>query len=98
MSDKSGGIIVREITDEEFEAWQFEHSAEIASEFINQEILNKLDDFENQNEDPMYVYGIATIGLFNEIVMRLGAMGYTEKELKKEIKNWINTSYGETLH
>ena len=98
MSNKSGGIEVRELTEEEYEAWQFEHSAEIASEFINEEILNKLDEFETANEDPEYVYGVATLGLFNEIVMRLGAMGYTEKELKKEIKTWINTSFGETLH
>lgn len=77
---------------------QFEYSAEIATEFIHDEILTLLDDFENNNEDEQYVYGIATLGLFNEVVRRLGAMGYTEKELKKEIKDCINSSFGETLH
>jgi hypothetical protein len=97
MSEKSG-IEVRELTEEEYEDWQFEHSAEIASEFLNENVLEQLDEFENENEDPEYVYGVATLGLFTEVVMRLGAMGYTEKDLKKELKRWINSSFGETIH
>jgi len=97
MSEKSG-IEVREITEEEYEDWQFEHSAEIASEFLNDEVLTLLDEFEHENDDPEYVYGVATLGLFTEVVMRLGSMGYTEKDLRKELKRWINSSFGETLH
>jgi hypothetical protein len=98
MSEKLDEIEVREITDEEYETWQFEYSAELASEFLNDEVLNVLDEFEHENDDPTYIYGVATMGLFAEIIMRLGSMGYTEKELKKEVKRWINSSYGETLH
>jgi len=91
-------IIIEEITDEEYEIWQFEHSAEIATDFIYDEILTKLDKFENDNEDEKYIYGVATHGLFVSLVSRLGEMGYSEKELRKEIKTWLNTSIGHVLH
>jgi len=95
---KSNNIIVEEISDEEYELWQFEHSAEIASDFIDEEILSKLDAFENDNEDEKYIYGVATHGLFTELIGRLGEMGYTEKDLRKEIKIWLNTSVGQVIH
>lgn len=87
-----------EMTDEEHEIWQAEHSVEIAEDFLIETLLPQLDNFENNNEDTDYMYGTATHGLFIEMIMRLGAMGYTEKELRKEIKMWINTSLGQTLH
>lgn len=76
---------------------QYEYSAEIANDFIEDEILSKLDEFELANDDN-YIYGMATHGLFAECVSRLGKMGYTEKDLKKELKIWLNTSLGEILH
>jgi hypothetical protein len=85
-----------EIQDEE--AAQMIYSAEVAVEFVNEEILSRLEEFENNNDDPEYVHGFATHGLFIELIMRLGAMGYTEKDLRKEIKEWINSSYGEVVH
>jgi hypothetical protein len=76
---------------------QYEYSAEIANEFIEDEILSKLDEFELANDDN-YIYGMATHGLFAECVARLGEMGYTEKDLKKELKIWLNTSIGQVIH
>ena len=54
--------------------------------------------FEHYNDDDQYIYGFATHGLFVELVSRMGAMGYTEKELRKEIKHWLNTSHGQVIH
>jgi hypothetical protein len=76
---------------------QYEYSAELATDFIEDEILSKLDEFELANDDN-YIYGMATHGLFAECVTRLGLMGYTEKDLKKELKIWLNTSTGQILH
>lgn len=87
-----------EMTEEEKEIWQFEHSVEIAEDFLIETLLPQLDEFETNNEDSDYIPGTAMHGLFIEMIMCLGAMGYTEKELRKEIKTWINSSYGETLH
>jgi hypothetical protein len=91
-------LIVEEIDDDDYEMWQFEHSAIIASDFINDVLLEQLDKFEHDNDDDKYIYGIASHGLFVALIARLGEMGYTEKELRKEIKTWLNTSIGQTLH
>jgi hypothetical protein len=91
-------LIIEEIDDEDPEMWQFEHSAIIASDFINDVLLEQLDKFEHDNDDDKYIYGIASHGLFVALIARLGEMGYTEKELRKEIKTWLNTSIGQTLH
>jgi hypothetical protein len=90
--------ILEEMTEEEKEIWQFVHSVELAEDFLSEELLPQLEEFETNNEDSDYVFGTTTHGLFIEMIMRLGAMGYTEKELRKEIKTWINTSIGQTLH
>lgn len=87
-----------EMTEEEKEIWQFVHSVELAEDFLAEELLPQLEEFETNNEDSNYVSGTAMHGLFIEMVMRLGAMGYTEKELKKEVKTWINSSVGQIIH
>jgi len=94
----SKNIIVEEIDDDDYEMWQFEHSAIIASDFINDVLLEQLDKFEHDNDDDKYIYGVASHGLFVSLIARLGEMGYTEKELRKEIKTWLNTSVGQVIH
>ena len=89
---------LEEMTDDEKEIWQFVHSVELAEDFLSEELLPQLEEFEINNGDSDYVFGTAMHGLFIEMIMRLGAMGYTEKELKKEIKVWINTSIGQVIH
>ena len=91
-------LIVEEVDDEEYEIWQFEHSAIIASDFIEDVLLEQLDKFEHENDDEKYIYGIASHGLFVALITRLGEMGYTEKDLRKEIKIWLNTSVGQVVH
>lgn len=87
-----------EMSDDDKEIWQYMHSVGLAEDFLIDTLLPQLDEFETNNEDSDYVFGAAMHGLFIEMIMRLGAMGYTEKELRKEIKIWINSSTGQTLH
>ena len=53
MMSKENLLIVKELEDEDPEMWQYEHSAIIASEFINDTLLEQLDKFEldSENED-----------------------------------------------
>jgi hypothetical protein len=67
-----------------------DNSAEIACDFIYDDILPQLDQFEFNNDDPNYVSGLATHGLFVELIQRLKQFGYNEKDLKKEIKFYMN--------
>ena len=77
---------------------QIENSALLACDFIYDTLLPLLDDFENDNDDPDYIPGIATHGLFVALIQELADLGYTEKDLRKEIKTYMNTSVGEIVH
>lgn len=80
------------------EIWQFEHSVHIADEFINDELLPLLDEFESDNQDDDYIDGAATHGLFVALIFRMAELGYTEKDLRKELKVYMNSSMGQTVH
>ena len=80
------------------EVEQIENSALIACDFIYDTLLPLLDEFENDNDDPEYIPGIATHGLFVALIQELADLGYTEKDLRKEIKTYMNTSLGEVVH
>jgi hypothetical protein len=83
-------------TSEEVE--QIENSALLACDFIYDTLLPLLDEFENNNDDPDYIPGLATHGLFVALIQELADLGYTEKDLRKEIKIYMNTSVGEVVH
>jgi hypothetical protein len=80
------------------EVEQIENSAVLACDFIYDTLLPLLDEFENDNDDPEYIPGIATHGLFVALIQELADLGYTEKDLRKEIKIYMNTSIGEIVH
>ena len=83
-------------TSEEVE--QIEKSALMACDFIYDTLLPLLEEFENDNDDPDYIPGVATHGLFVALIQELADLGYTQKDLNKEIKTYMNTSLGEVVH
>ena len=83
-------------TSEEVE--QIEKSALSACDFIYDTLLPLLEEFENDNDDPEYIPGVATHGLFVALIQELADLGYTQKDLNKEIKTYMNTSIGEVVH
>ena len=83
-------------TSEEVE--QIENSALLACDFIYETLLPLLEEFENDNDDPDYIPGVATHGLFIALIQELADLGYTQKDLNKEIKTYMNTSIGEVVH
>jgi len=93
---KSTSKAIEKVTKEELQ--QIEDSAEVASDFIHDVLLPQLDEFEMENDDREYMIGMATHGLFVELVQRMIAMGYTEKDLKKEVKIYSQLPWGETIH
>ena len=83
-------------TSEEVE--QIEKSALSACDFIYDTLLPLLEEFENNNDDSEYIPGVATHGLFIALIQELADLGYTQKDLNKEIKTYMNTSLGEVVH
>ena len=75
-----------------------EDSVVLASDFLEEVLLPQLDKFEFENDDPDYMPGMAIHGLFVEMIARMIEAGYTEKDLRKEIKMYVNSAMGETLH
>jgi microsomal dipeptidase-like Zn-dependent dipeptidase len=75
-----------------------EDSVVLASDFLEETLLPQLDKFEFENDDPDYVPGMAIHGLFVEMIARMAEAGYTEKDLRKEIKLYMNSAMGATLH
>jgi ribose 5-phosphate isomerase len=80
------------------EVEQIEKSALSACDFIYDTLLPLLEEFENDNDDPDYIPGVATHGLFVALIQELADLGYTQKDLNKEIKTYMNTSIGEVVH
>ena len=80
------------------EVEQIEKSALLACDFIYDTLLPLLEEFENDNDDPDYIPGVATHGLFVALIQELADLGYTQKDLNKEIKTYMNTSIGEIVH
>ena len=80
------------------EVEQIEKSALLACDFIYDTLLPLLEEFENNNDDPDYIPGVATHGLFVALIQELADLGYTQKDLNKEIKTYMNTSLGEVVH
>jgi ribose 5-phosphate isomerase len=83
-------------TSEEVE--QIEKSALLSCDFIYDTLLPLLEEFENNNDDPEYIPGVATHGLFVALIQELADLGYTQRALNKEIKTYMNTSLGEVVH
>jgi len=88
----------QDLVSDEKEMQQIADSAEVASDFIHDTLLPQLDEFEMNNDDHEYMTGMATHGLFVELIQRMIAMGYTEKDLKKEVKIYAQLPWGETIH
>lgn len=86
------------IEEEERETWEYEHSIELACDFIETDILPLLAEFELNNEDANYIDGSATHALFVTLLQTMSNMGYTTDDLKEEIDTYMNSSAGETLH
>ena len=80
------------------EVEQIENSALLACDFIYDTLLPLLEEFENSNDDPDYIPGVATHGLFVALIQELADLGYTQRDLNKEIKTYMNTSIGEVVH
>ena len=80
------------------EVEQIEKSALLACDFIYDTLLPLLEEFENDNDDPEYIPGVATHGLFVALIQELADLGYTQRDLNKDIKTSMNTSVGEVVH
>jgi hypothetical protein len=90
--------LTTEVQEDEHEEWEHEYSIMLACDFLQKNIVPLLEEFEFNNSDENYVDGSATHALFVTLIQSLADMGFTEEDLMDDIKSYMNSSLGATLH
>lgn len=86
--------------DEMFEEWQYDLSTTVSIDFLEEELLPMLDEFEESNEviNDGYVPGTASYVLLMRLVQRLYEEGYSREELVAMIDEAGDYANTEVLH
>jgi uncharacterized UBP type Zn finger protein len=92
-NDNSEIISTEEVT---YEDWEFDYTHHIAEEFLDDDILPKLEKFDFENNDENYVPGMACFTLYTRMIEILVDNGWSPEELKKAIDDFGNMV--EVLH
>jgi hypothetical protein len=95
--DKINDEIV-ELDDSEYEDWQYEFSSDIASDFVDEQLIPALDQFDYDNSDRDYIPGIASYVLFTRMVESLTEQGFDGEELKRLIDEIQDLSQFRIVH
>lgn len=80
------------------EDWQYEYSADIAKDFIENKILPQVDQFDFGNSDKNYVKGVAYYALLVELVPNLVKLGYTAEDMLELIIDIAEEECTKTVH
>jgi hypothetical protein len=89
---------IEELEEEVYEDWQYEESGKKASEFIENEIMPKLHEFDFGNEDEDYIYGTATFGILVEILPLLAQLGYDKDDIIEQVHQYYDFVDSRILH
>lgn len=73
-------------------------STTISYEFIQNEIMPILDEFEHNNDEDEYVIGCASFILYTKIIAKLNNLGYSSEELHQLLDQYYDMSMNDTLH
>lgn len=80
------------------EDWQIDKSNELASEFLENDIIPMMDEFEFENSDEHYVPGVASFMLYIKLIEHLSKNGWTLDELKHAVEEFSTEEWSKTLH
>lgn len=80
------------------EDWQYEYSADIAKDFVENKILPQVDKFDFGNTDKNYVKGVAYYALLVELIPNLVTLGYTAEDLLELIIEIAEEERTKTVH
>ena len=90
--------IIEEVEEELYEDWQYEHSSQLASEFIENNLMKELDKFDFEHTDENYVEGTATLGMFLELIPRIIDLGYDREMLLAQVEEYIEEAENRIFH
>lgn len=75
-----------------------DNSTEVAYEFVEEEIIPQLENFEYDSDDDDYIAGCATFVLFTRLIGKMKEIGYNIDELKQLTEQYYDMNYNDTLH
>lgn len=84
--------------EKEYTAEQFTQSMDDALDFIDENILGQLIEFDYSNPDENYVAGSATYALLIEVIEIMKESGYSLDDIKKVIQDNEEFPASATLH
>jgi hypothetical protein len=73
-------------------------STEVAYEFVVEELIPQLDDFESEGDDEEYIAGCATFVLFTRLIGKMKEIGYSIEELRELTDQYYDMNYNDTVH
>ena len=83
---------------DEYDDYQHELTNELANNFVEDDILPLLEEFDYNNECSEYIPGVATFCLFARLVIQFLNEGYTIEDLKKIIDDFSEHCVDGTVH
>lgn len=86
------------LAEQDIEDWRYDHSSEIAGEFVDTVIMPAMDAFDSENDDGEYIPGVGHFTLFCRLISELGAQGFSEEELAEQIPYFIHLDQDRSVH
>lgn len=91
--------LVEDIDDDDIiEDWQYELSTDLAHNFLEGEILPKVEEFDLSNAEEAYVTGVTTYALFMKLIPILASYGFSQGDLHDTIDGSYGIESGVTIH
>lgn len=89
---------IEDDVDDEYDESQYEFSYDLSEDFLLQEVIPALlnFDFNNANED--YIPGVATFGLYTRLIDVLLSEGFTKEQLHDMIEECQSAIIDSTVH
>jgi hypothetical protein len=84
--------------DDEYDESQYEFSYDLSEDFLLEEVIPTLLDFDFNNANEDYIPGVATFGLYARLIDVLLTEGFTKEQLHEIIEECQSTIIDSTVH
>lgn len=87
MKETSFDPIIEDAVDE-YEDYQYDISTDLSADFLDNTLMPMLDEFDYGNENPDYIPGVASFGLFIKLTQALLEEGFTQEQLMETVQEF----------
>lgn len=87
MKETGFDVVIEEAVDE-YDDYQYDISTDLSADFLDNTLMPMLDEFDYGNDNPDYIPGVASFGLFIKLVQALIEDGFTQEQLVETIQEF----------